>query len=154
LVDLVKSYHDTVGNNCVLELGFAVDKTGAVPDDQLTRLREFGNWVELCYGQALAETSGNATELALKFATPVTMDRVLISEDLADGQLVRGYSVSVRDAKTGQWGAFSSGASIGNKRIDISAVGERSISEVRLNITASMGLPRISRFATFSPCGE
>jgi hypothetical protein len=51
LQSIIDAFHASVGSNCVLELGMAVDHTGLVPVAQVIRANEFGAWKTACYGK-------------------------------------------------------------------------------------------------------
>jgi alpha-L-fucosidase len=51
LQSIIDAFHASVGSNCVLELGMAVDHTGLVPVAQVMRAKEFGTWKTGCYGK-------------------------------------------------------------------------------------------------------
>jgi hypothetical protein len=76
----------SVGSNCVLELGMAVDHTGVVPADQVQLATQFGTWVKACYGSPVvlwtATDSGGGSAVTLTLQRPTTIDRVSIGEDL------------------------------------------------------------------------
>ena len=48
LKDLTDVYHQTVGRNGVLEMDFAIDRTGRVAPKHAARYKEFGDWVKSC----------------------------------------------------------------------------------------------------------
>lgn len=149
LGSLIDTYHSTVGNNCVLELGFAALRTGLIPDDQAQRAKEFGDWIRTCYAVAVASVAGNGTNVVdLPLPLGSLVDRIVIQEDIALGQRVRAYTVQ---AKVGRaWRPFSAGTSIGHKRIDVRK--PVAASELRLTIDAAAAPPIVARFAAFSPC--
>lgn len=139
-----------VGNNCVLELGFAALRTGLIPDDQAQRAAEFGDWIRSCYGVAVASTAGSEIRLLnLSLPAGALIDRVLLQEDIARGQRIRAYRV---DARVGDaWIPFSSGTSVGHKRIDVRK--PVSTSALRLTIEAAAAPSCfVLRFAAFKPC--
>eukprot|EP01047_Picozoa_sp_COSAG01_P044320 COSAG01_NODE_3996_length_5448_cov_24.489250_6_plen_189_part_00 len=119
LASLIATYHASVGSNCVLELGMAVNKEGLVPSDQAALAARFGAWVKRCYGQPLGVAAGNGSVLLLTLPAPATVDRISVGEDLRFGQLVRAYSVSARKSAGAPWVTFSRGTSVGHKKIDI-----------------------------------
>lgn len=154
LESLIETYHASVGSNCVLELGMAVDHTGVVPADQATLAADFGAWVKHCYGSPVGVTttdSSRGSVVTLNLEQPTKIDRVSIGEDLSFGQLVRAYSVRVRERAGAAWQPFSEGTSVGNKKIDISAKA-MVVQALQLNVTHSIGVPHIKRFAAFAPC--
>ncbi len=156
LESLIETYHASVGSNCVLELGMAVDHTGVVPADQAALAAKFGAWVKRCYGSpvgvAASDVEGGAV-FTLTLQHPTTIDRVSIGEDLSFGQLVRAYTVSARESAGAAWRPFSEGTSVGNKKIDILAK-PMVVQALQLNVTQAVGVPHIKRFAAFAPCAS
>ena len=148
LGSLIDTYHSTVGNNCVLELGFAALRTGLIPDDQAQRAKEFGDWIRACYAVPVASVAGNGTQLELPLPHGASIDRIVIQEEIVLGQRIRAYTV---EAKMGAaWQPFSSGTSVGHKRIDVGKpIGA---SALRLTINAAAAPPVVARFAAFKPC--
>jgi alpha-L-fucosidase len=157
LESLIETYHASVGSNCVLELGMAVDHTGVVPADQVQLATQFGTWVKACYGSPVvlwtATDSGGGSAVTLTLQRPTTIDRVSIGEDLSFGQLIRMYKISVRESAGVAWRPFSEGTGVGNKKIDISAK-PMVVQALLLNVTQAVGVPHIKRFAAFAPCAS
>lgn len=165
LADMIDSYHATVGNNCVLELGFATLRSGLIPDDQVIRAKELGDWIRGCYGDPIASTtrrSPSSDPLTLELSggpptnTTVYFDRIMIQEDLSLGQRIRSYKVEYRLWSSNNWVSFSSGTSVGNKRIDVAAaqvpIQLGGGAALRLVITGDVAPAVISNFAVFAPC--
>ena len=83
-------------------------------------------------------------------ATGVTVDRLMLMEEQADGQRVRAFSTEALVG--GAWVALSSGASVGNKRIDVLPQ-PVTATAFRLNVTSAAAWPlTITNFAVFEPC--
>jgi alpha-L-fucosidase len=167
LSDLKEVYHTTVGRNCVIELDFAIDRDGLVDPAHGARYRQFGDWISSCYGgapefnsravahvadQLVACSSATACSNQTLEITPADgkIDRVMISEDIAHGQRIRGYHVA---AKVGSvWKTISSGQSVGNKRIDLLAEPIRA-SALVLTVTANQAAPiYLKFFGAYAPC--
>ena len=153
LSDLIDVYHNSVGHNGKLELDFAISRTGQLAPTHATRYAEFGAWIRACYGSPLASVAppAGATTAELQLgATPIAVDRVTLREDLIFGQLVYGYTVEY-DGGDGAWRAFSSGLSVGNKRIDVLA---NPVNATRLRLTLSddvLAPSHMLSFSAFSP---
>jgi hypothetical protein len=88
-------YRNTVGHNSVLELGLLPDNTGFVPADQMAALQRLGDYVRECHSNSAALASGNGTGRAIRidWPSPRVINRVIIQEDLAFGQLVLEYKI-------------------------------------------------------------
>eukprot|EP01116_Phalansterium_solitarium_P016964 TRINITY_DN405_c0_g2_i2.p2 TRINITY_DN405_c0_g2~~TRINITY_DN405_c0_g2_i2.p2 ORF type:complete len:393 (-),score=132.08 TRINITY_DN405_c0_g2_i2:133-1311(-) len=81
LSELIQVYHSTVGNNGVLELDFAIDRTGNVHPDHARAYAGFGDWIRSCYGSPVASTSGNGTQLVLTLPARTRLDRITVREE-------------------------------------------------------------------------
>ncbi|KAG6357356.1 hypothetical protein INS49_013232 [Diaporthe citri] len=126
--EMIDVYHQTVGRNCILELDLAPDRSGLVPARHAARYKELGDFIHSCYGSPVEATnSTTATSVALSFEHPTSIDRIVLMEDQADGQVIRAYEVyaKVLDAEEMNgtldvpWSLVSNGSSIGHKRIDL-----------------------------------
>eukprot|EP01129_Flabellula_baltica_P002831 TRINITY_DN12731_c0_g1_i2.p1 TRINITY_DN12731_c0_g1~~TRINITY_DN12731_c0_g1_i2.p1 ORF type:complete len:290 (-),score=66.72 TRINITY_DN12731_c0_g1_i2:28-897(-) len=154
LDDLINVYHQTVGNNGVLEIDFAIDRTGRVHPQHAARYKLFGDWIRSCYGFPLSSTSGGGSEWEIELNGD-TIDRVVIQEDQRKGQRIRAYSIEALiitgDGK-GSWVPFSKGTSVGNKRIDVIPKPLTSVRRLRLTADEYIQTPQLLNFAVFSPC--
>eukprot|EP00036_Acanthoecidae_sp_10tr_P006180 CAMPEP_0182943884 /NCGR_PEP_ID=MMETSP0105_2-20130417/53104_1 /TAXON_ID=81532 ORGANISM="Acanthoeca-like sp., Strain 10tr" /NCGR_SAMPLE_ID=MMETSP0105_2 /ASSEMBLY_ACC=CAM_ASM_000205 /LENGTH=436 /DNA_ID=CAMNT_0025083771 /DNA_START=45 /DNA_END=1352 /DNA_ORIENTATION=+ len=157
LSDLQSVYHETVGRNCVVELDFAINRSGLVDPAHAESYAEFGKWIQCQYGgppgfntqyvnatgpTTIAGNSSSGTSMAgvleLQLSPAASIDRIMIQEDLTYGQRVRSYTVEALVA--GKWGPVSSGKSIGNKRIDLFEK-EVTATMLRLTIDANQAAP-------------
>jgi alpha-L-fucosidase len=114
LDELMEIYHKTVGRGAQLVLGIAPDNRGLLPESDVKRLEEFGAEVQRIYGTPLAAADRNNPHILwIKEKRPV--DRVVLAEDLACGQMVRSFAV---EAWIGdRWQEVARGSTIGHKRI-------------------------------------
>eukprot|EP01116_Phalansterium_solitarium_P016962 TRINITY_DN405_c0_g1_i1.p1 TRINITY_DN405_c0_g1~~TRINITY_DN405_c0_g1_i1.p1 ORF type:complete len:619 (-),score=278.33 TRINITY_DN405_c0_g1_i1:113-1969(-) len=150
LSELIQVYHSTVGNNGVLELDFAIDRTGNVDPVHAAAYAAFGDWIRGCYGSPIASTSGNGAQLILSLPPGTKLDRIAIREDQAQGQRIRQYTVSY-DNGSGSWLPFSKGTSVGNRRIDLGAAAVTT-NRLQLVVSNSTAVPVITFFAAYAPC--
>ncbi len=67
-------------------------------------------------------------------------------------QRIRAYTVEALPAGSAAWVPFSSGTSVGNKRIDVSSDGPVHLQALRVNVTAAAAAPVIADFAVFANC--
>jgi alpha-L-fucosidase len=167
--ELVSTYHATVGANAVLELDFAIDRTGNVAPAHAALYKAFGEWIRSCYGTPLAAASLPPGALTVTVplggggAGGVTMDRVVLQEGLevgVYGQCVTQYTLEVL-VDGAEWQPFGqSGARlIGNKRIELNSPSPGqtgpaiNATAVRFNVTGSLCAPvvNVSVFAP-GPC--
>ena len=145
-------YHSSVGQNCVMELDFAVDRTGNIDPKHAARYREFGAWINSCYATPLAATGGfvNASQLELTVPAGAVVDRVAVGEDLSGGQRILAYTVEAQiDGQ--HWQPFASGTSVGHKHISLVSKPVNGVSRLRLTVTKSVAAPAI-KLAAFAPC--
>ena len=149
-----------------MELGFAALRSGLIPQDQVDRAKELGDWIKGCYGNPVPVSfvKNNAFEYTIHFKAPVTIDRAMLQEDLSKGQIVRKYNIEYKTTsldnnnnaaqKKNVYTVFSNGTSIGNKRIDLFRTNITNVYEMKLTILETLdGLrPHIKTFAAFEPC--
>ena len=114
------------------------------------RYKEFGDWIRTCYGTPVAQTSGSGLTFTLNVTKPV--DRIIIREDLSQGQRVRQYVVEYQTAGSSVWQQWFSGSSVGNKRIQVDTKGPRTFASVRVRFTQSADIPVLLQFAVFAQC--
>eukprot|EP00397_Hematodinium_sp_SG-2012_P033133 GEMP01035354.1.p1 GENE.GEMP01035354.1~~GEMP01035354.1.p1 ORF type:complete len:321 (+),score=58.09 GEMP01035354.1:783-1745(+) len=158
LKDLINVYHSTVGNNCVLELGFVALPSGEIPADQVERAKELGDWIRTCYDTPVADftpeyllTAANNFTLHAQFDAPTTIDRFMLQEVLSEGQGILEYRIEVAENANGPYVKFASGFSVGQKAI---VIGKRPVKALFVNlfITRSRGAVLIRTFSAFAPC--
>ena len=170
LAALATIYDGSVGANGNLLLGFHPTYTGALPDHAVAGYAAFGAWIERCYGTPVAATPGGSTvipdggEMVLEIpiaSQKIPIDRVVVMEDQALGQLVRGFRLETKAAgcsgnSPACWSQVAQGRSIGHRRVfhlgaDPDAAGVASVNttgtpkggaavgSVRITVTATAG---------------
>jgi alpha-L-fucosidase len=142
---LMDTYYKSVGRGGVLLLNSTPDTTGLIPQTHVKRYAEFGREIQRRFETPVIATSGQGNELELVLTAPQRVNHVMIQEDIAEGQRVRGYTVEGRVKD--QWQTLATGTSVGCKRIERFDPVE--VSEIRLRITKSAAEPLIRRFAAF-----
>lgn len=149
---LMDMYERSVGHGGVLLLNHAPDPTGRIPELDAKRSREFGEAVRKTYGTALADTSGKVEPggtLVVQPSAPVEVDRIVIAEDIREGERVRAYEIEALLAEPAgapeQWVKLAEGTAIGHKRIQ--RLDRVRVSAIRLRITAATGSVSIRRLA-------
>ncbi len=146
LQTLQNMYYQSVGRNSTLIFGLTPDTSGLMPEADVARCREFGDWIGKTFGgKPLAETSGNGPEIVLELPAdarePVT--HIILQENIANGEKVREYVVEAE--LDGAWKQVGGGTCIGHKRIEkIEPCGAR---KFRLHVTKSDGTPEIRSFS-------
>jgi alpha-L-fucosidase len=172
LPELLDTYDKTVGRGAQLMLGLAPDNRGLLPDDDVARLKEFGDALRkraegnlvLHHAASGADVSAaldgdpdtfwsapagsHHAVLEVSFDHPVTFDHALTMEWLNDGQHVQKYVIEVWNDKQRAWTAVASGEAIGHKKVD--AFAPVTASRVRLNILSSTAEAHIREFQLFN----
>ena len=145
LDNLMDIYKRSVGHNSTLIMGLTPDPHGLLPDQDVKRLREWGDEIKRQFGTPLAEISGEGMELVLKLDRPGKVDHIVIQEDIRYGERVREYVVEGKSG--GKWSVITDGSCIGHKRII--AAGGSKYSELRLKVSKSIDKPLILNFSAY-----
>jgi alpha-L-fucosidase len=160
---LMEIYHQTVGRGAQLVLGIAPDNRGLLPEVDAKRLEEFGAEVNRIYGKGLLSGVGSADAGApgahgfpgddgslpmwtISAKQSVTFDRVVLMEDLTDGQRARSYEIRARVAGVSK--IVARGTTIGHKKIDIFP--PVTADSVTLMVNTSLGPVRIRGFNVYN----
>jgi len=149
LKDLVSIYHDSVGHGCNFLIDYAPTPDGILPDEAVSRYKELGDYLNSCYGSPVATISGGGNPLTLNLVNETEIDRIVIQEDIAQGQRVRNYAVE--GLVSGTWKSLSSGSSIGYKKIDL-LPSPMTVSSVQIFSDKSTDTPVWYSFSVFKPC--
>ncbi len=136
---LMDTHEKTVGRGAQLVLGLAPDDRGLMPDVDVKRLQEFGAEVQRIYGNDLAK--GRATGTYAQLPPDTRLDRVVLAEDLNEGQNVRSYEVRVRVGQGSK--VVARGTTIGHKKIEVFE--PVAADAVQLIVTSSLAEPRLRR---------
>jgi alpha-L-fucosidase len=159
LPTLIDYYQKSVGANGHMELDFAISRTGELDPSHVAMYKQFGDWIRNCYGTPLATASlvpGQTNVTVTLPGGPVgaSFDRISMEEDQTTGQLIISYAVDYEPSSApGTWVEFSSGETIGSKRIDVMPTGPVDGTQVRVSITSAFALPKgltVSVFAADS----
>jgi alpha-L-fucosidase len=146
-------YETSVGHNTALIIDFAPKPDGSLPPEQVAVAAALGTYVSGCYGAPIVEGSGNQSVITLMPSAAVSVDRVLVSEDLRFGQLVRAFTVTAT-LSDGSTATLATGSSVGNKFIAVLAQ-PLTVTSITLNVTALAALaptqtPVVKSFAVFA----
>ncbi|MBY0506284.1 MAG: alpha-L-fucosidase [Bryobacteraceae bacterium] len=175
---LMDAYHKSVGRGYQFLLGLAPDTRGLLPENDVRRLKEFGDALTKLYSQNLAARShkyqveGGPTEkaafdgdpdtawfgytgrrtatLSMSFPDAVVFDRIALMEWLNDGQKIQRYRIQSRLGSN--WTTIAEGASIGHRRIEQMAI--TTAQELRFEFTTSSGAPAIREIQIFHGGGD
>ena len=142
---LVDMYYKSVGRNAVLTVGATPDRDGLIPDADMRRCEEFGNEIRRRLSDPIAGTSGEGNVLELTLPRPSRIDHVILMEDIADGERVRGYRVEGLVGR--KWQRLCDGTSIGHKHIQ--QVGPVEVAKIRFTCTESVAIPKIRNMAVY-----
>ena len=159
LAVMIPIYHDICGRGMVMELDFAIDRRGLVPDSHAAVYLQLGNWVRECYGRPLAMVSGQGDEYVVTLRAGEHFDRFQLQENTLLGQRIRQYTIESQPAAAAagtSWKHIVSGQAIGTKRIillpgpavTVASGGLR----VRLRVVRSVAKPILRFFGVFQPC--
>jgi alpha-L-fucosidase len=167
--ELLTTYEQTVGRGGQLMLGIAPDRSGLLPEHDVSRLQEFGAAIRERYGKNLVSghlSADKETELALdgnadtfwsaptgshhavievNLGKPVRLNHTVIMEWLNAGQHVEKYAIEIY--REGKWISVAGGLAIGHKKID--AFPGATTSRIRLNIVSSSTEAHIREFQVF-----
>ena len=149
LPQLVDIYLRSVGRNSVLLLNVPPNRDGLLPDPDVRRLRELRGYLDRAFARNLAEQaettpswghagdptsaltgsdpqgwraptdSAEPVHIEFSFPSMVEFNTVVLRETIALGQFVERYHVEIQTA--GGWREFSTGTTIGQKKIDTRA---------------------------------
>ena len=162
LSQLINIYHDTVGNNGVLELDFAIDRDGLVASEHEIMYRALGSWIQECYGTpseltitASKQIDAETWEYTLRASSnaPASIDRIVLREDIVRGQRVRSWSIVKTKGAADTTNAtlrLSMGTSIGNRRVVL--FNATNVVELTLTVTAVAEPKWLGNIAMFAPC--
>lgn len=145
LKHLMSMYYKSVGHNSTLILGVTPDDRGLVPDADVKRLKEFGNEIHRRFDQPIASTQGQGKRITLKLPASTSINTIVLSEDIRQGERVRNYRVEGK--VNGKWQTLCSGQCIGHKRIE--EIAPVNVSALRWIATESVDTPLINRFSAY-----
>jgi alpha-L-fucosidase len=150
LDELVEIYYRSIGHGAQLLINFPPDRSGRIPVADAARAREFGELIRHRFGVPVAEVSGHGKKLTVELGAERRVDHVVLQEDVAQGERVRGYEIEARIDDT--WRVVGAGSAIGHKHIQ--PVGGVVADALRLHVRKSEGKPQIRRFAVFNTEAE
>ncbi len=138
-------YHKTAGRGAQPLLGIAPDDRGLLPEVDVKRLEEFGAEVRRLYAKPLA-TAPAANPASVALPGPRRVDRVVLQEDLAHGQMVRRFRVEARAGERRV--EVSRGTTIGHKRVLVFE--PVNATAVRVEVEAALGPVRLKPMAAYN----
>jgi alpha-L-fucosidase len=144
--ELMTKYITSVGRNTNMLLGVVIDDKGLIPETDVKRIEELGVAIITQYGNPLMQTAGKGSTVTLSLKLPASIDRIIIQEDISQGERVLEYTVKGKQGN--QWIDLASGTNIGHKHID--TFQPVTVQEIQLVVTKSKATPYIKNFAVFS----
>jgi alpha-L-fucosidase len=143
VAQLMECYEKSIGRNSFLILNCAPQADGSVHPDDMKRYEEFGAEIERRFGHPLGiiqQIPGH--EILLNLGSAVEIGYTDLWEDYRYGHRIREYVIEGFDGK--EWIPLSRGTAVGRRKID--ACPSPPISQVRLRISQSVGIPLIRKF--------
>jgi alpha-L-fucosidase len=138
---LMSIYYRSVGRGAQLLLNLPANRDGLLDAPDVASAKAFGDEVKRRFTSPVAETKG----LTLMLAKPTRVDTVVIEEEIALGERIRGYRLE--GFAEGEWRPLGEGISVGHKRIQ--PIVPLTVSGVRLVVTSSAAPVRLKRLAVF-----
>jgi alpha-L-fucosidase len=139
---LMEMYEQSVGRGGVLLLNNTPDRSGLIPEADAGRAAEFGREVQRVYGHPMSQR-GRGREVILRTSSPTSIDRVVIMEDVTQGERIRTFEIET--LSHGAWSPRGGGHAVGHKRIF--KLPAQVIEGVRLRVLDSVGEPVIRSVA-------
>lgn len=146
LDDLIERYYTTVGRNTNMLLGIVINEDGLVPNEDVARMKEFGDEIKKRFNSPIASKKGKGKELKIKLKRPQIINHIIIQEDIRKGERVRKFEVQAKI--NGKWKTLGKGSNIGHKHImkfdNIKA------SEIKIVVSKSIDNPLFRSFEVFN----
>lgn len=144
---LMDMYDRSVGHNCNLILNSTPDITGLIPAGLTAHYSNFGKEIKRQFSEPIAEISGEGNSLELTLKQPGRIDRLMLMEDISQGERIRDYQVEGL-VPGNAWKPLCEGISVGHKRIQRFSPVE--VAKIRFQARRAVGTPKIRRLAVFS----
>ncbi|XP_065890625.1 uncharacterized protein [Dysidea avara] len=139
-------YLKSVGQNTNLLLNTAANSSGLIPEMAQNIYKQFGDWIQSCFGTPVTKTSGSGYNLTLNLPKPTMITKISVGEDQTDGEMVTSFTITAQTSGKGKQPVVSDGQSIGNKFIaDIQP--PMMVSSITLTILSAHDTPVISDFS-------
>ncbi|MGH2623836.1 MAG: hypothetical protein ACRDE7_09235, partial [Sphingobacterium sp.] len=120
-----------------------------VPQADRNRLQEFGEQVKKLYQFPIIPAAKTASQLTFKHKQAI--DRIMLGEDLVQGQKIRAFRIQVQNA--GEWKDIYSGTAIGHKHL---VVFETSVTcnAIRIVVDHAVGKPQLNVFNVYETSND
>ncbi len=144
--ELMHKYETSVGRNTNMLLGVVIDDRGLVPDADVKRIAEFGEAIKSRYGTPAASTSGRGARIRLDLPSALSIDRLILQEDISRGERVLSWHVD-GTLPNGSVECLYEGTNIGHKRI--CTFPPVKVQSLTLVVEECKAQPRIKTFSAF-----
>ena len=145
---LMDKYYSSVGHGVNLLINHAPNGAGRIEEEDMKRMKEFGDEIRRRFGHPIAETSGEGEIVELDLGKKQKIDHVVTMEEIAYGHRIRSYMIEGYDGE--KWIRLATGISVGHKKIDYFEAEE--VEKVRIRVTTHVGEPLIRSITAFY-CG-
>lgn len=152
---LMEIYYKSVGRNGVLLLNLPPDRRGLIHETDAANLKEFKRIIDQTFEEDLANGAKQSVVkqdsvpmvLSLELETSVSFDRIVLQEDIRDGQHVSRFHVEAL-MPDGTWASIAEASTIGYKRILLSD--HITTSKLRVVVEASTNPPLLKEVGLYS----
>lgn len=146
LEKLADMYYKSVGRNSTLILGLTPDPRGLLPEEDVERMKEFGDEIKRRFAKPVGCTAGEGETLTIELPEPAVIDHIVLREQIKYGERVRSFRVE--GLVNGAWKVLCAGSCIGQKHIRI--VDPVRVSQVRLVVDQAIARPIVRDFAVYN----
>lgn len=116
--ELINKYEKSVGRNTNMLIGMVVDTTGLIPQKDALVFDSLGKKIQQLYQRPIVKiNNSNKKTILLESASTHSISRVMIEEDMTQGENIRNYVVQAYTASG--WREVARGESVGHKRIQV-----------------------------------
>lgn len=155
LDELMGIYYYSVGRGTNLLLNIGPNREGLLPEKDAARLKEFGEEIQKRFKSPLVKMKDFKAcggKWQYTATNPHLIDHIVIQEDLANGESVKAFQISILTAKTKRLLPIYKGENIGNKAIiQVPAV---NVSGIILEIVESDGKAEIGDIEVYYVGGK
>lgn len=142
---LMEMYYRSVGHGSNLLINHAPHASGRIRDEDMRRMKEFGDEIRRRFGHPIAQTSGEGTVVELDLGKKQQVDHVITMEEISGGERIRAYSIEGFDGVA--WKRLTGGVSIGHKKIDFFNATE--LEKLRICVIKNVGTPLIRSISAY-----
>ena len=126
-------------------MGLTPDPRGLLPEADVKRLKEWGATIKKTFSKPVASTAAKGDQILLTLNSPQTISNIVIQEEIAKGQRIRGYNIQA--FIKGKWKIIAQGESIGHKRIH--QIQPIEVEQLKLIIDQKILPPVVKQFGVY-----